>query len=104
MCGNSPEVDSVGGHSMVVHLATISGNQPHQFCTGNAYSEPDDRNFGVFPNNAENVQGTLIYDVPVHPSHSAPVDSRAAGAPVDSRVAAVIPVNSRAPGTFGPNE
>ena len=32
MCGNSPEVDSVGGHPMTVHLATVSSNQPFSFC------------------------------------------------------------------------
>lgn len=62
--------------------------------TSSAYSYPDDRNFGVFPNNAVNVQGTLQYTVPAHPSTTTPVDSRASK-PVDSRIAADIPQNSR---------
>jgi hypothetical protein len=60
-----------------------------------AYSIPDDRNYGTFPNNSRTVQGTEIYDVSAHPSTIPPVDSRAAGAPVDSRVASIIPQNSR---------
>jgi len=95
MCGNNPEVDIVGGHSLTVHLASISVNQPHQFCTGSALSIPDCRNFSVFPNNANNVNGTLIYEVPAHPSTTPPADSRTSGAPVDSRQAANVPQNSR---------
>lgn len=62
-----------------------------------AYSVPDDRNYSVFPNSSRSVQGTLTYDVPAHPSVTPPTDSRAAGAPVDSRAAANIPENSRTP-------
>jgi hypothetical protein len=101
MCGNSPEVDSAGGHSMVVHLASVSPNQPFAFCGSTPYSVPDDRTYNVFPNNAENNQGTLIYDAPAHPSTPATVDSRV-DKPTDSRVAANIPQNSRTPGTYGP--
>jgi len=68
------------------------------------YSVPDDRNFSVFPNLPVNVQGTLTYTAEAHPSVTPPVDSRAEGAPVDSRKAENIPENSRAPGVFGPNE
>lgn len=72
---------------------------------GNAYSVPDSRVItATTPNSSRTVNGTKIYDVPK-------VDSRAAGAPVDSRVAPNIPVasgtypqNSRTPGTFGPGE
>lgn len=60
-----------------------------------AYSIPDCRNYGVFPNDSVDVQGTETFTVPAHPSTTPPVDSRAAGAPVDSRVAAIIPVNCR---------
>jgi hypothetical protein len=60
-----------------------------------AFSEPDDRNFNSFPNSAIDVQGTETYVVPAKPSHAPSVDSRAAGAPVDSRVSADIPENSR---------
>lgn len=59
------------------------------------YSVPDCRNYGNFPNDAVDVNGTLTYTVPS-------VDSRAAGAPVDSRVSVPVacgtyPQNSRAP-------
>ena len=68
------------------------------------YSQPDCRNYGNFPNLAVNVQGTLTYTTPKTDSRAAgaPVDSRAAGAPVDSRVSKTL--NSRTPGTFGPDE
>lgn len=70
-----------------------------------AYSVPDCRVPPAGPNASRTVQGTKIYDVQTS-SNSAipPVDSRAAGAPVDSRVSPNIPQNSRAPGTFGPGE
>ncbi len=58
------------------------------------YSIPDDRNFSVFPNNSVNVQGTLTYTVPAHPSIIPPVDSRTT-VPTDSRVAPIVPQNSR---------
>src|SRR5487761_37973 len=32
------------------------------------YSVPDCRNYGDFPNQSRNVQGTLIYDVPNNPN------------------------------------
>ena len=68
-----------------------------------AYSVPDCRVAPFGPNASRNVNGTLIYDVQTS-SNSAipPTDSRTQGAPVDSRVAANIPTNSRTPGTFGP--
>jgi hypothetical protein len=74
----------------------------------NVYSVPDCR---VTPNDSRNVQGTLTYDVmPVfslrywfdtlfNRTEPLPVDSRAAGAPTDSRTADNIPENSRAPKT-----
>ncbi len=46
--------------------------------SSSAWSQPDCRNYGNFPNDAVNVQGTLQYTVPS-------VDSRKAGALVDSR-------------------
>lgn len=54
----------------------------------------DDRNYGQFPNNDRVVQGTEIFDVAAHKSHTDPVDSRTT-TPVDSRVATIIPENSR---------
>jgi hypothetical protein len=85
----------------VVNNADVTpGNFPTPL---NFYSVPDDRTFSVFPNASENVQGTLIYDVPAQPSTTAPVDSRVSK-PVDSRTSANIPTNSRTPGTFGPGE
>lgn len=74
------------------------------FTLPNAYSVPDCRIYAIFPNNPVNVQGTLTYTVPAHPSVTPPVDSRTQGAPVDSRVTPNIPQNSRTPGTFGPGE
>lgn len=68
-----------------------------------AYSVPDCRDYGNFPNLSINVNGTLTYTVPS-------VDSRKAGPPVDSRKAGpptacgTYPQNSRTPGTFGPGE
>ena len=67
------------------------------------YSVPDDRDFAIFPNNERTVQQTEIFDVPAHPSDTAPKDSRAS-VPVDSRASSSIPENSRTPGTFGPGE
>lgn len=80
-----------------------------------AYSVPDDRNYGNFPNLPLNVQGTLTYTTPsvfslrywfdtlFNRTQPLPLDSRVA-IPVDSRTAGNIPLNSRTPGTFGPNE
>lgn len=62
------------------------------------YSVPDCRNYATFPNASRNVQGTLTYDVQTSSNSTVPsTDSRAAGAPVDSRTAPNIPENSRAP-------
>lgn len=59
----------------------------------------------LYPNNTRTVQGTVVYDVETsnistvdlagHPTVPG-TDSRTAGAPVDSRVAGIIPQNSRA--------
>jgi hypothetical protein len=71
--------------------AALSG-----WSAGNAFtnwSEPDCR---TNPNSSREVQGTLIYDVTaVDSRNDIPVDSRAAGAPVDSRTTPNIPFNSR---------
>jgi hypothetical protein len=77
------------------------------------YSVPDCRistcglvpTTNVYPNNSVTVQGTITYDVETSNNPAVPgTDSRAAGAPVDSRVASIVPQNNRAPGTFGPGE
>ena len=70
--------------------------------TASHYSVPDCRDYGNFPNLPVDVNGTETYIIPS-------VDSRAAGAPVDSRVSIPVasgtyPQNSRTPGTFGPGE
>jgi len=58
-----------------------------------AYSVPDCR---LKPNGAIDVQGTETYVVQTSSNPAIPpVDSREAGAPVDSRVAPNIPENSR---------
>lgn len=81
--------------------ATLGGSSPWlgwaaAFKTApSAYSIPDDRTFGNFPNHSRLVQGTTTFDVPSVDSRvSVPVDSRAA-VPVDSRVALNVPQNSR---------
>jgi hypothetical protein len=67
------------------------------------YSVPDCRVAPFGPNTSRTVQGTKIYDVQTSSNSAVPgTDSRAVGAPVDSRVSA--PQNSRTPGTFGPGE
>jgi hypothetical protein len=75
------------------------------------YSVPDARNYGNFPNDAINVNGTLIYTVPAEYSlqwwfdiffsrtQPLPEDCRAAGAPA---ACGTYPQNSRAPGVNGP--
>ncbi len=69
------------------------------------YSVPDCRVAPFGPNASRTVQATKIYDVQTSSNHGIPpTDSRAAGALVDSRIAAIIPLNSRTPGTFGPGE
>jgi hypothetical protein len=70
--------------------------------TGTGYSLPDCR---LSPNSSRVVQGTLIYDVQTSSNPAIPpTDSRAAGAPVDSRISSNVPLNSRTPGVFGPSE
>lgn len=64
--------------------------------TSQVYSVTDSRNYGTFPNSSVNVQGTLTYTVPSVDSRTAgaPVDSRAVK-PTDCRVTPNIPLNSR---------
>lgn len=91
-----PYVFGTGGGS-VFNFQSSSIGAP-----ASAYSVPDCR---ITPNLSRLLQGTLIYDVQTSSNSTVPgVDSRAAGAPVDSRVAPNIPQNSRTPGTFGPGE
>jgi hypothetical protein len=80
-----------------IEIGTVSGS------LSGAYSQPDCRNFGNFPNNSVNINGTLTYTVQKFESRAAgaPTDSRAAGAPVAS---GTYPQNSRTPGIFGPDE
>jgi hypothetical protein len=79
----------------------LPGNPP----VSNPYSVPDCRVPPAGPNSSRTVQGTKIYDVQTSSNPAIPPkDSRAAGAPVDSRVSPNIPQNSRTPGTFGPGE
>lgn len=57
------------------------------------YSVPDSRDFGNFPNDAEEIQGTDFYVIPKKDSRkNVPVDSRRKK-PEDSRVE--VPQNSR---------
>lgn len=82
--------------SPAVAIAVISGSDVTgvNFTSTAVSSVLDDRNYGQFPNNDRVVQGTEIFDVPAHESHTDPTDSRATK-PVDSRVASIIPENSR---------
>jgi hypothetical protein len=59
--------------------------------SSSAYSVPDCRDYATFPNLPVNVNGTLQYTTPAHPSHPAPVDSRKKK-PVQS---STLPQNSR---------
>jgi hypothetical protein len=73
--------------------------------TGTGYSVPDCRVSPAGPNSSRVVQGTLIYDVQTSSNPAIPpTDSRATGAPVDSRQSSQTPLNSRTPGVFGPEE
>ena len=68
------------------------------------YSQPDCRIFGNFPNASRNVQGTLTYDVQTSSNPAIPSTDSRVSKPVDSRIAAIIPENSRTPGIFGPGQ
>ncbi len=68
-----------------------------------AYSVPDCRVAPSGPNSGVTVQGTTLYTGQNSSNSAVPSkDSRAAGVPVDSRIAANIPQNSRTPGIYGP--
>jgi hypothetical protein len=89
---------SLNGFNFAPAIATaiISGSDVTgvNFAATAVSSVLDDRNYGQFPNNDRIVQGTEIFDVPAHESHTDPTDSRATK-PIDSRVASIIPQNSR---------
>lgn len=112
----------ISGTSFIemVDATSVNNTKIASFACGraslsNAYSVPDARNFGTFPNSFRTVQGTQIFDVPssyslrcwfdtaFNPTQPLPIDSRVAGV-TDSRVASIIPQNSRTPGTYGPGE
>lgn len=106
LCGTaSPEPDSSGNGNdgvLSVPSPTAGGNSPgYSSCTAAAYSIPDCRDYSIFPNNSVTIQGTKQYTVNPDPSHTDPVDSRTAGAPVDSRQAANKPQNCRTDPPFG---
>jgi hypothetical protein len=96
----SPEPDSpVNTFPLTVSAAIQGPNSPGQVT---AYSVPDCRNYGIFPNKSRNVNQTLIYDVQTSSNSVVPgTDSRKAGAPVPS---SSLPQNSRTSGVFGPGE
>lgn len=71
----------------------------------NVYSVPDCRVAPFGPNASRTVNATVTYDVQTSSNPAIPPkDCRVAGAPVDCRLAANIPQNSRTPGTYGPGE
>ena len=85
-------------------IIVVSGSDVAGVDFGLPWSSTDSRNFGIFPNSAVNIQGTLTYTVPSVDSRvNIPIDSRAS-VPQNCRVAPNIPQNSRTPGTFGPGE
>lgn len=116
--GSYTIIPSLAGYTFVptsnneiITSSDISGVNFTASLTPTVYSVIDSRNYGNFPNDSRDVQGTLTFDVPS-------VDSRAAGEPesclrywfdisfnrtqplpVDSRIAPNIPENSR---TFPP--
>lgn len=91
--------------NQTVSNANISGVNFVATSVVTVYSVPDCRVAPFGPNTSRTVQGTKIYDVQTSSNPAVPgTDSRAAGAVVDSRVAAIVPQNSRTPGTFGPGE
>lgn len=105
-----------GGPASDVNALQISRFSGGTTGTTAAYSVPDSRNYANFPNDSRDIQGTQIYDVPsvfslrywfdalFNRTQPLPLDSRVAGETTDSRVAGIIPQNSRTPGTFGPGE
>lgn len=105
LCGvTNPEPDSSGNANVATVIDALAGiDTPVGACTivPLAYSVPDSRIFGNFPNDSRDVNGTLIYDVDAHPSYTPPEDSRATGSPIAS---GTYPQNSRTPGTYGPGE
>lgn len=109
--------DVANSHATGAPAITITGtnatdNTVTRFETGSivgagaAYSVPDCRDYGNFPNAAQSLNDTFLYDVPFVDSRASgpPIDCRKAGAPIDCRVSPNIPKNSRTPGTFGPGE
>jgi len=88
---------------VVITTAGVVGVNFTSTDSNDAYSVPDCRNYGDFPNKPVDVRGTQTYVQPVDSrAAGALVDSRTAGRPVDCRVN--VPVNSRTPGTYGPGE
>jgi hypothetical protein len=80
--------------SPIHSIVTIAGANVTgvNFTAAAVYSELDSR---TSANAEKDVQGTDEYDVQTSSNHNLPVDSRAAGQPVDSRVTSIIPVNTR---------
>jgi hypothetical protein len=85
------------------YLDSNIGSAAYTIGASSFYSQPDCRVAPFGPNQSRTVQGAVIYDVQTSSNSAIPgIDGRSAGAPVDSRVAAIIPTNSRTPGTYGP--
>lgn len=101
--GTTSTVKAIASATNFVDSTTASASFTITIAPTGAYSVPDCRDYGNFPNDSVNVNGTLTYTVPSVDSRKAgaPVDSRAAGAPV---ACGTYPQNSRTPGTFGPGE
>ena len=86
---------TLGFVSNPIHqIVTISGANVSgiNFTASVVYSEVDSR---TSPNAQQDVQGTDTFVVQTASNNSLPVDSRAGGQTLDSRVAGNIPVNTR---------
>src|SRR5579859_2092125 len=72
---------------------TVSGMDVTQNFTPTALTASSPLDSRTTPNLDRVIQDTMIFDVDGQPSKNQPIDSRAAGAPVDCRVSP--PLNSR---------
>jgi hypothetical protein len=109
-CSGNLLADSSGNGNTLTNFGAVAGatQPPIDVCIAPPpslpYSVPDCRVAPFGPNANRIVQGTKIYDVQTSDNAAIPpVDSRTSK-PVDSRVAANIPENSRTPGIYGPGE
>jgi len=108
LCSANPFIDSSGnGNSLTNHGTTAGTTSPtFDVCASVSvpYSVPDCRVAPFGPNGSRTVQSTKIYDVQTSSNSGIPPQDDRVQVPVDCRTSAIIPQNSRTPGTFGPGE